>query len=448
MEEGGSSRGGSVRSLPRAGGHPTWPSPSPLGPPQPETEPPDPPKDIPPQPGPGKKNKNAAKTLAKNNPETGVSNLPDLPWPSPESAAPTTDKTETASDKKKTTTDKKKTAPDNPKTEKTETAPDKTETAPDKTDAAPARTERAPGNMETGPAKTETVPDNTDTIADKVPDTAPSIPSQPTTPSLPETSLPLTSLTSDAGDSGISASNDSQYYAKMAIIDDSDSQSTSLHEEEEEDEPRSTYSRSISEPPRETATATPARKLSECEARGPGLTGLFFQRLMASEEGDSLGEQYRSSSSLASEDSARSEGASQGLLRKFESRASLHQMGEGGASPGMTSKFGSSFMVNKHKKVDLESFDSPQQPPPKKREARFSQGEASSHGEVFETGAIKKSASMATVETSPGRRVSKDPSLMGERFEGRLLLGMFSNCFTEDNYLRVSLTSQVCLRVS
>ena len=45
----------------------------------------------------------------------------------------------------------------------------------------------------------------------------------------------------------------------------------------------------------------------------------------------------------------RSEGGGSGL-RKFESRASLNTTGAN-ESPGMASKFGSSFTVNKHKKV-------------------------------------------------------------------------------------------------
>ena len=36
-----------------------------------------------------------------------------------------------------------------------------------------------------------------------------------------------------------------------------------------------------------------------------------------------------------------------------------------------------------------------------------------------------------------------DPSLMGDKFEGRMLLHLFASCFTEDSYLRVQLTSQV-----
>ena len=103
----------------------------------------------------------------------------------------------------------------------------------------------------------------------------------------------------------------------MTIIDDCDSLTNSIAEEDEEEEGgvRAPYSRSISLPPRDPALTTPQRKLSESDARGAGLTGLFFQRLLASEEG--AGEQYRSSSSLASlasQDSARSEGAGSSLL--------------------------------------------------------------------------------------------------------------------------------------
>ena len=146
----------------------------------------------------------------------------------------------------------------------------------------------------------------------------------------------------------------------MTIIDDCDSLTNSIAEEDEEEEGgvRAPYSRSISLPPRDPALTTPQRKLSESDARGAGLTGLFFQRLLASEEG--AGEQYRSSSSLASlasQDSARSEGAGSSLLRKYESRASLNTAAEGGLpSPGINSKFGSSFTVNKHKKVSQQTL--------------------------------------------------------------------------------------------
>ena len=141
---------------------------------------------------------------------------------------------------------------------------------------------------------------------------------------------PPPSLVSDCGDSGISASNDSQYYAKMTIIDDMDSLNNSISEDPEEEElyegvegGRTKYTRSISEPPREATlslAATPVRKLSECEPRSNQLTGLFFQvapfyfgplnifltlsslqRLLASDEGE--GAQYRSTSSLASQES-------------------------------------------------------------------------------------------------------------------------------------------------
>ena len=99
---------------------------------------------------------------------------------------------------------------------------------------------------------------------------------------------PPPSLVSDCGDSGISASNDSQYYAKMTIIDDTDSLNNSISEDPEEEEEeqnrlevgRTKYTRSISEPPREATlslAATPVRKLSECEQRSNQLTGLFFQ---------------------------------------------------------------------------------------------------------------------------------------------------------------------------
>merc|ERR1719278_1260013 len=129
-------------------------------------------------------------------------------------------------------------------------------------------------------------------------------------------------------------------------------------------------------------------------------------------------------------------------LRKFESRASLNTS-INNESPSLASKFGSSFTVNKHKKVDLDSFDQ-SQPAPKRREARFSQGEERSPSESFEIGAMKKAASLAHVDAgSPrGKHARADPSLMGEKFEGRMLLHLFASCFTEDSYLKVQLTNQ------
>ena len=99
---------------------------------------------------------------------------------------------------------------------------------------------------------------------------------------LTENLEPPLSLISDCGDSGISASNDSQYYAKMTIIDDTDSLDNSTSEEQEQDFERQKYVRSISEPPQAATlslaeAATPVRKLSECEQRSNKLTGLFFQ---------------------------------------------------------------------------------------------------------------------------------------------------------------------------
>ena len=41
-----------------------------------------------------------------------------------------------------------------------------------------------------------------------------------------------------------------------------------------------------------------------------------------------------------------------------------------------------------------------------------------------------------------------DPSVMGDKFEGRMLLHLFASCFTEDSYLRVQLTSQVSLHIT
>ena len=92
---------------------------------------------------------------------------------------------------------------------------------------------------------------------------------------------------------------------------------------------------------------------------------------------------------------------------------------------------------------------------------------------------MKKAASMAHVDTSPRGKTRSasimiinklavagtslpvprisfldvlpcrpDPSLMGDKFEGRMLLHLFASCFTEDSYLRVQLTSQVSLHIT
>ena len=154
---------------------------------------------------------------------------------------------------------------------------------------------------ESSPNKTEANPDKKDTVASLDSNTQPT-PQHPQhvlpqalqaaaqsqrVVSKPDTEPPP-SLVSDCGDSGISASNDSQYYAKMTIIDDTDSLNNSISEDPEEElygseegPGRTKYTRSISEPPREATlslVATPVRKLSECEPnRSNQLTGLFFQ---------------------------------------------------------------------------------------------------------------------------------------------------------------------------
>ena len=105
-----------------------------------------------------------------------------------------------------------------------------------------------------------------------------------------------------------------------------------------------------------------------------------------------------------------------------------------------------------------------------------SQGEERSTSDGFEISPMKKAASMAHVDTSPRGKTRSasimiinklavagtslpvprisfldvlpcrpDPSLMGDKFEGRMLLHLFASCFTEDSYLRVQLTSQVSL---
>ena len=137
--------------------------------------------------------------------------------------------------------------------------------------------------------KTEANPDKKDTTAQSnppqevVPQAFQAVSQTQEVAAKPSEPEPPPSLVSDCGDSGISASNDSQYYAKMTIIDDMDSLNNSISEEPEEEElegGRGKYTRSISEPPREATlslAATPVRKLSECEPRSNQLTGLFFQ---------------------------------------------------------------------------------------------------------------------------------------------------------------------------
>ena len=79
------------------------------------------------------------------------------------------------------------------------------------------------------------------------------------------------------------------------------------------------------------------------------------------------------------------------------------------------------FSINKHKKVDLATFD--QEPTPKKREMRFSHGEDRTP-DVFDSNMIKKAASVAHVESftktvkSGTIKLSESPKQLRKYAEG------------------------------
>eukprot|EP00092_Neocalanus_flemingeri_P034648 GFUD01037690.1.p1 GENE.GFUD01037690.1~~GFUD01037690.1.p1 ORF type:complete len:617 (+),score=161.08 GFUD01037690.1:261-1853(+) len=268
---------------------------------------------------------------------------------------------------------------------------------------------------------------------------------------------------------------DAPYYARMTIIDDCNSHDNSISDEHKDNEqeelihnvPLKEYNRSISEPPDESkyTNSNSTRKLSEGEAKNQnlsGLTGLFFQKLIQTEEGEQLSQVYRSNSSLASlasQDSSRSDSRYCNpsprpslSVPTSQSRNSLNPGDlSGHPSPSLSAKFGSGemmFSINKHKKVDLTSFDQPAQHTiPRKRETRFSHGEDKAP-EAFESNMIKKAASIAHVESFT--KTIKTGTMKGvdkldvncDKFEGKLLLNWFTSCFNDDNYLKISLTSQ------
>jgi len=271
-------------------------------------------------------------------------------------------------------------------------------------------------------------------------------------------------LPSAAGDVTEKKVEDAQYYARMTIIEDSGSDEHKDKEEEEliQSAGVKEYNRSISEPPEEARyqNMNSSRKLSEGEAKNNNLTGLFFQKLIQNEESDKHDHVHRSNSSLASQDSSRSDSK----LSNPSPRQSLRVPGSqsrnsltpgstsGQPSPNLSQKFGSGeimFSINKHKKVDLTSFDQhPQHTMPRKRDTRFSHGEDKAPDLTFESNMIKKAASIAHVESftktvKQGMIKGADKFDMNcEKFEGRLLLNWFTSCFNDDSYLKITLTAQ------
>ena len=187
------------------------------------------------------------------------------------------------------------------------------------------------------------------------------------------------------------------------------------------------FNRSISEPPDPSQLLSVAssaqRKLSEGEGEGGGnLTGMFFQKLIQKEV-------YQSSSSLGSQDSARSS----------QSRSS--------ASPSLNK--GSTFSINKHKKVDLATFEQEAPAPPKKREMRFSHGEDKTPDTAaFDSNMIKKAASVAHVEmfsktVKQGTiKTGEKQDTAGDRIRGREVLALLTAGLGEDPYLKLTLTAK------
>ena len=102
------------------------------------------------------------------------------------------------------------------------------------------------------------------------------------------------------------------------------------------------------------------------------------------------------------------------------------------------------FSINKHKKVDLATFD--QEPTPKKREMRFSHGEDRTP-DVFDSNMIKKAASVAHVESftktvKSGTIKLSEKSEAVEKIRGRDLLKILTSAFGDDNYLKITLTNK------
>lgn len=244
--------------------------------------------------------------------------------------------------------------------------------------------------------------------------------------------------------------NEGSHYARPTIIDDG--------EDEAEDEvldqmpviSKKEFNRSISEPPEETSQeVNPARKLSEGEGTGTGnLTGMFFQKLIQKEDGQSSGSVYKSNTSLTSQESGKSgqsrasSSPRQSFLHSPAGKTLTPGQSRGSPSPNLN---GSTFSINRHKKVELASFDTAE-PPPKKREMRFSHGEDKSP-EVFESNMIKKAASVAHVESfsktvKQGTIKPTDKAVEVEKFKGKELLNLLTSGFSDDNYLKITLTNK------
>ena len=81
----------------------------------------------------------------------------------------------------------------------------------------------------------------------------------------------------------------------------------------------------------------------------------------------------------------------------------------------------------------------------RKRELRFSHGEDKTP-EVFDSNMIKKAASIAHVEsfskTVKLGTIKAGDKAESEKFKGKELLGWLTSGFSEDNYLKITLTSQ------
>jgi len=255
-------------------------------------------------------------------------------------------------------------------------------------------------------------------------------------------------------------SEDASYYARMTIIEDCNSLDNSISEDKEDEEIIQSaglkeYNRSISEPPDESkyVAQNSNRKLSEGEGKSGNLTGLFFQKLIQNEESEKQELVYKSNSSLASQESTRSDSR----ISNSSPRQSLRVPGSQSRnslnpSPSLSQKFGSGemmFSINKHKKVDLTSFDQQtQHTMPRKRDARFSHGEDKTPELAFESNMIKKAASIAHVESFT--KTVKQGMIKGldkldvtsEKFEGKQLINWFTTCFNDDNYLKITLTNQ------
>ena len=241
--------------------------------------------------------------------------------------------------------------------------------------------------------------------------------------------------------------NGGSHYARPTMIDDG--------EDEAEDEvldqmpviSKKEFNRSISEPPEGTSQeVNPARKLSEGEGTG-NLTGMFFQKLIQKEDGQSSGNVYKSNTSLTSQESGKSgqsrasSSPRQSFLHSPAGKTLTPSQNRGSPSPNLN---GSTFSINRHKKVELASFDTAE-PPPKKREMRFSHGEDKTP-EVFESNMIKKAASVAHVEsfskTVKQGTIKPTDKADVEKFKGRELLNLLASGFSDDNYLKLTLTNK------